>query len=281
LRALTIATIVPMGPAAAAEPAWWDVSTPSAAPVQAIGEYGRGCLGGAEALPLSGPGFEVMRPSRRRFYGHPRLIAFVRDLAAQAQTLGWPGLLIGDLAQPRGGPMGSGHASHQTGLDVDVWYLPRPHDGVSEAGREELSAVPVVADDGRSVGGAWTEGHDRLLAAAAGHPDVDRIFVHAAVKQALCEAGAGAGERSWLHRVRPWWGHDHHFHVRLRCPDEEGLSCRDQTPLPAGDGCDSSLAWWFSDEARAELAARAARPPARALTLAQLPADCREVLSRE
>jgi hypothetical protein len=43
----------------------------------------------------------------------------------QARDIGWgKGLYIGDISQPRGGPMTSGHASHQIGLDADIWMLP-------------------------------------------------------------------------------------------------------------------------------------------------------------
>ena len=40
----------------------------------------------------------------------------------------WPGLLVGDMAQARGGPMLTGHASHQVGLDADIWLTPMPQD---------------------------------------------------------------------------------------------------------------------------------------------------------
>ncbi|MGF1640774.1 MAG: penicillin-insensitive murein endopeptidase [Rhodospirillales bacterium] len=262
------------GSGTAAGSEWGRVAGPAPLPARAIGGHSLGCLAGAEALPLDGPGYQVMRPSRQRFYGHPRLIRFVEAFAARMRAHGWDGLLVGDLAQPRGGPMTSGHASHQTGLDVDIWFDPesRPLDAVE---RERRPATSLVAADGTDVEAErWTDGHLVLLRTAASFPEVDRIFVGAAIKERLCRTVEG--NRDWLARIRPWWGHVHHFHVRLRCPDDEA-ACRDQEPLPAGDGCDASLAWWFSDEAAAELARLRALPP-RVIALADLPPACRAVL---
>ena len=62
-----------------------------------------------------------MRLSRNRNWGHPKLVEFLERLSAKGAKVGWPGLLVGDMAQPRGGPMLTGHASHQVGLDADIW----------------------------------------------------------------------------------------------------------------------------------------------------------------
>jgi penicillin-insensitive murein endopeptidase len=251
------------------------VRTPAALPPEAIGGVSRGCLAGAQALPAEGPGWQAMRLSRHRNFGHPNLVRAIATLAEAALAEGWSGILVGDLAQPRGGPMTSGHASHQTGLDVDIWFEPAPPWTLSLAERETRGAPSVVAADGRTLNEAhWTASHGRLLEAAARLPDVDRIFVHAAIKEALCsETGA---DRAWLRKIRPWWGHDDHFHVRLRCPAGDG-ACVDDAPPPPGDGCDASLAWWFSDEAAEELRKRREAPPRPGLTLADLPAGCRAV----
>jgi penicillin-insensitive murein endopeptidase len=244
-------------------------------PPAAVGSAGRGCLAGGDPLPLSGPGFEVMRPSRGRTFGHPDLIAFVHAFARAMQGHGWPGLLVGDLAQARGGPMRSGHASHQSGLDVDIWFLPAPAGTLSRDDREELSAVSMVAEGGKTVDRTrWREGHPLLLRIAAEFPQVDRIFVNPAIKRHLC--ADVRGDRGWLRKLRPWWGHDHHFHVRLRCPaDDRG--CEASPPLPDGDGCDASLDWWLSAEAAADALRRGKEPPRR-LTLDDLPQECRSVL---
>ncbi|HYN37985.1 MAG TPA: penicillin-insensitive murein endopeptidase [Rhodospirillales bacterium] len=260
--------------ATAGEPDFGDAIVASSPPARVIGEHARGCLGGGEALPLDGDGWQVMRPSRNRFWGHPELIAFVSAFAAQVRAEGWTGLLIGDLAQPRGGPMSSGHRSHQTGLDVDIWFLEAPP--LPMAQREQISAVSMVAEGGDDLSAAWTDGHARLLYTAALYPQVDRIFVNPAIKRALCRSIDG--DREWLRKLRPWWGHDAHFHVGLHCPAGDA-DCRERTPpVPAGDGCDASLDWWFSAEAREELRKGSGAPRPRP-TIDDLPAACRIVLS--
>ncbi len=261
-------------PHAMAAPDWGDVREPAAGAAEVFGGHARGCIAGAIELPQDGPGWQVMRPSRHRFFAHPRLVRFIEALAQTMQAKGGPGILVGDLAQPRGGPMSSGHASHQTGLDADIWLLPSPPRTLSSAERDEMPAVSMVAADGTGVTGAWTADHATILEAAASHPDVTRIFVNAAIKQELCRTVADG--RAWLGKVRPWWGHDHHFHVRLRCP-EGSDGCVDQAATPDGDGCDASLAWWFTAEAAAELERLRAMPRVP-LTLADLPPACRAVL---
>jgi len=233
------------------------------------GAHAAGCLAGAEALAQSGPGWRLARPGRNRHWGHPAAIAFVERLASRALAAGWPGLAVGDIAQPRGGPMPSGHRSHQTGLDIDIWFRPLGPDGAVRGART------VVAADGRAVRRHWRSGHAALLGEAARAPGVDRIFVHPAIKARLCRV-AGAEDRGWLRRIRPWWGHDAHFHVRLACPAGEA-GCTGQAPLPPGDGCDETLAWWFTEEARAPAAP--ARPRA-ALSLADLPRACAGLVAR-
>ncbi len=242
----------------------------SAAPgsARAIGSYAKGCLAGATALPGDGPNWQVMRPSRGRAWGHPVLIGFLERLAVTAaQTAQWPGLLIGDIGQPRGGPMLTGHASHQIGLDADLWLTAMPDRRLSAAERDQMPATSVVAANGDDVDpSVWRPEHRKLLEAAARSPLVARIFVNPAIKRALCrEAGA---DRGWLARMRPWWGHNYHFHVRLACPPGE-TGCQGQPAPPAGDGC-AELGWWFTPEARHPKPA----PPERPLRVADLPPGC-------
>ena len=240
-----------------------------------IGFYSRGCLAGGEQLPINGPNWQVMRLSRNRNWGHPRLVDFLKKFSAKAaHASGWPGLLIGDMSQPRGGPMLTGHASHQIGLDADIWLTPMPNREFTRAEREELSATDVVREDLLDVReDVWTEGHFAVIRAAAMEPQVQRIFVNAAIKRAMCRTGEGEG---WMRKVRPMWGHNYHFHIRLFCP--HGSSCKDQDPTPAGDGCDQSLAWWFTEEALRPKKSNKVWPP---MTMAALPAECRQVLRAE
>ena len=241
----------------------------------AIGGYSDGCLAGAVALPINGPNWQVMRLSRNRNWGHPSLIRFLERYAAKASlAANWPGLLIGDLSQPRGGPALSGHKSHQIGLDVDVWLTPMPkHHELSNEERELFWATNFVSADGLDVNRRlWTAGQAAIIRQAALDPEVERIFVNAAIKKELCRI-AGS-DRSWLHKVRPWYFHQDHLHIRLRCPPDSP-QCKPQRPAPAEEGCGSELDFWFTN---AVLHTRPS-PPGMPLTMAQLPAACRAVLN--
>jgi penicillin-insensitive murein endopeptidase len=276
LAALVIAFALAGPPAAAAEPAARDLfgakATPAPLAARSIGAYSRGCLAGAVALAVDGPSWQVMRLSRNRNWGRPELIDYLERLAGLAPAVGWTGLLVGDLSQPRGGPMRTGHASHQIGLDADVWLTPMPPRTLSASEREQMSATSMLHADGKRVDPAvWSENHHAVIETAARMPGIARIFVNPAIKVALCE-GAGP-DRDWLRVVRPWWGHDAHFHVRLKCPAGDA-ACKDQDPPPAGDGCGAELASWFKPP---EEPAKPARPKPP-LTLKDLPPACSEVL---
>lgn len=208
---------------------WAQVTRPSTGDAEAIGSYEAGCLAGGVPLPRAGPGYQAFDGSRQRQYGHPSLVAFVQTLGHRVQERHLGILAIGDLSQPRGGPMPSSHRSHQIGLDIDVRYP----DVVDPTGE------PASATEKKNTGRAL------LLQAAAEFPEVERILVNATIKRTLCADYKGM---MWLRKLRPWWGHLSHFHVRLACP-EGNDSCRPQQPVPPGDGCDASLAWWFTEEA--------------------------------
>jgi penicillin-insensitive murein endopeptidase len=222
-----------------------------------------------------------MRLRRNRNWGHPEAIAFIERLGAEAQRLGWPRLYVGDISQPRGGPMRTGHTSHQTGLDIDIWFRRPEARLLGPAERERIGSPSVLSADRRSVNGTWTAVHHALIEAAARDPAVARIFVNAAVKRELCDAEPLGADRGWLAKVRPWWKHESHFHVRLNCPSgaPSGIGgCIEQDPVPPGDGCDASLAWWFSEAALNPKPTPSA--PKAELTLADLPPACAAVLAR-
>src|SRR4051812_41347329 len=240
---------------------------------QSIGSYARGCIAGAAAIPIDGDNWQVMRLSRNRNWGHPQMIGFLQRFAAKLPTInGWPGLLVGDISQPRGGPMITGHASHQIGLDADLWLTPMPNRRLSRAEREEMSATNVVRPDRLEIDpNVWMPQHTALLRAVSREPEVARLFVNPAIKKALCrEAG---GDRAWLTKIRPTFGHNYHFHIRLACPPgEEG--CADQAPPPVGDGCGPDLDQWFTEK----MLPPKPGPPRPPATMAQLPPECRKVL---
>jgi penicillin-insensitive murein endopeptidase len=239
----------------------------------AYGSYTRGCLAGAGQLPANGRHWQTMRLSRNRNWAHPATLSYLERLSENAARIeGWPGLLVGDISQPRGGPMPSGHSSHQIGLDVDIWFRASPGRMLSADERENWSAESVVNGRFDLNPAAWTERHARLLRRAASFSNVARIFVHPTIKKELCN-WAGS-DRSWLRKIRAWYGHDDHFHVRLKCPAGE-KSCTGQDQPPAGDGCGVELAWWFSSEAYRP---GPQKKKAQAPTLDELPVACRTVL---
>jgi penicillin-insensitive murein DD-endopeptidase len=208
---------------------------PSAGPARSLGFYSHGCIAGAVPLPINGETWQVMRVSRNRYYGHPDLIAFIERFADKATKVGWHGLLIGDMSQPRGGPLPAGHISHQVGLDVDVWLTPMPKHELTRLEREEMMATMTVAADRKDVNPkVWTPAHFALIKAAAEDPRVTRILVNTAIKKALCrEAGE---DRAWLGKIQPWLGHDWHFHIRISCP-VDSPDCESQPARPTEDGC--------------------------------------------
>ena len=252
---------------------------PAKVPTRVIGFYSKGCIAGAVALPIDGDTWQVMRLSRNRNWGHPQLIALLKRLSAKVhQVAGWPGLLVGDMSQPRGGPMITGHASHQIGLDADIWLTPMPDRQLSRNEREEMSAVMMVRSDRLDIDPqVWTPSHLSVIRAAAQEPQVERIFVNAAIKKALCREAKG--DRSWLAKVRPMYGHDYHFHVRIKCPAGSS-QCESQPPPTEGEACSASdLAYWFSDSVLHPKPPETPPKPKPPITLAELPAACRQVLN--
>jgi penicillin-insensitive murein endopeptidase len=264
----------PDDPATPAKELFGRATTPASMAARAIGFYSKGCVAGATALPIDGQTWQVMRLSRNRNWGHPALISFLERLSARVPRInGWPGLLVGDLAQPRGGPMLTGHASHQIGLDADIWLTPMPDRRLSRAEREEMSATNLVRPDKLDVDPhRYTPGHLALLRAVAREREVERVLVNPAIKRALCrDAGR---DRDWLGKIRPVWGHNYHFHIRLACPDGSG-SCRSQEPPPDDEGCGAELDRWFTPQMLNPKPGGKPRPP---MTMAALPAECRQVL---
>ena len=274
---------VPKIPPVPAKALFGSATTGAPLKARAIGSYARGCLSGGVALPVDGPAWQAMRLSRNRNWGHPKLVRLVERLAVDAQKHDdWPGLLVGDISQPRGGPMLTGHASHQVGLDADVWFTPMPARRLSRQEREEVSATSMLDKTSLAVNPkVFTPNHVKLIKRAASYPDVERVLVHPAIKKALCEA-AGP-DRAWLGKVRPIGGHYYHFHIRMGCPPGEKI-CKPQTPPTGDDGCAKEVDEWL-----ARLAPRKGPPiprppgykpppPKPPLTLAELPPECRVVL---
>ena len=266
-------------------------TTPSQQDPMPIGSYAKGCAAGSVQLPENGPTWQAMRLSRGRNFGQPVMIQYLMDLSQQAAAMGWgKGLYIGDISQPRGGPMTSGHASHQIGLDADIWWLAPKSLNLSVAERESISSIPMRSADQRSVTSSWGPKARALIEAAASDPRVDRIFVAAAIKLEICKT-ARPSDKKWLQKLRPVAGHDTHFHVRLKCPKGARL-CETQKPTVAdlskgGDGCDSTLTWWVTDYLNPPKDTKKKKPKEddapkkkhpRQFTMADLPRQCSDVL---
>ena len=273
-------------PARPAKELFGAAKTASPLAPRAIGFYSKGCLAGAKSLAIDGAAWQAMRLSRNRNWGHPELIRYVERLARDAQRLdGWPGLLVGDMSQPRGGPMLTGHASHQIGLDADIWLTPMPGRRLSEKEREELSATSMLGPDELSVDlKVWTGMHVRLVKRAASYPEVERILVHPAIKKALCDGSVIDPDRSWLGKVRPYWGHEYHMHIRMGCP-ADSANCERQKPTLGDDGCGKEVDDWLKLLSRPpppkpDIPIPPVKPakPKPPMTLDQMPPECRAVL---
>lgn len=288
MRRLVAAVFALLGPACELHAAQLDFSQPakvlfSQVPgptpgkPMSIGSYAMGCMSGAVPLPVTGPHWQVMRLSRNRNWGHPALLSFIERLSAKAPHAGWPGILVGDMGQSRGGPMLSGHASHEIGLDVDIWFTPMPQLLLTLQERETMAPLNLVADRDHLNLQTWTPNAGYMVKAAAQDPQVERIFVNATIKRELC-ATAG-NDRAWLGKVRPWYGHDDHFHIRLACQPGSPL-CKKQAPVPPGDGCDASLNYWFTDEPYRKATPPPPDQPPREVMMSDLPPACRDVLTQ-
>ncbi|WBU63709.1 penicillin-insensitive murein endopeptidase [Paracoccus aerodenitrificans] len=283
---LTAAAVLGLATPGLADPLAKDVfghvPGPTAAPGVSIGSYSKGCVSGAVQLPETGPTWQAMRLSRNRNWAHPEMVNFVIGLSEAATKMGFRGLYIGDMSQMRGGPMLSGHASHQLGLDADIWMLPPSSLSLSREQRENISSITVVSSNGLSVNGNWTPSHAAIIQSAAMDPRVDRIFLDAAIKVAMCDANGDRG--SWLQKLRPTPNHDYHFHVRLNCPAGSPGCQNPAAPVAALSGNDNGCG-----SARQELAYRAnpsTRPKGtpnpnyrhpRSFRLSEMPRQCQAV----
>jgi murein endopeptidase len=164
-------------------------------PARAVGLPYAGRLVNGHPLPVRGPGFETWDPIRKqvpnrgwRRWGTGRLVRTVeRVVAAYARR--HPNaapVLVGDLSRPRGGDFGPqfggiGHASHQNGLDVDVYYprrdgrvrAPRRPDQVDRAAAQELVDAFVRAGAQRVFVGPslGLRGPPRVVQVLVNHDD--------------------------------------------------------------------------------------------------------------
>ena len=169
---------------------------------RAVGVPWAGRLVRGVKLPAEGPDWFTWDPALNRKpdrawrrWGTDRLLRVLLRVVREyrADNPGVARVGIGDLSRPHGGFFGRvfgglGHASHQNGLDVDVWY-PRVDGRERRAFR--VSQVDVAAAQ---------ELVDRFVAAGA-----DKVYV-----------GPNLGLDGPRGRVIPLVNHDDHVHVRIR-----------------------------------------------------------------
>ena len=157
----------------------------------------------------------------------------------------------------------------------------RPADNLnlSVAERENISSISRRRSKGAYVNENWTPQHHEILKAAASDPRVARIFVFPGAKVKMCNDEKG--DRKWLRKIRPWWGHHYHFHVRLNCP-KGAKGCVDQKAPPQGDGCKDAEKWVQDILSPPPPDPNAPKPkPRKQLKMVDLPRQCVNVLQSQ
>ncbi|NIQ15782.1 MAG: penicillin-insensitive murein endopeptidase [Candidatus Dadabacteria bacterium] len=238
---------------------------------ESIGDYHAGCVKKSIELPNGGSGYQIIRPSRKRYYGNQITIDYIRKLSRKFNKKYKSNILIADISKKGGGPIPYEHSSHQTGLDADILLFHKENyiELYTREEREELEPNSVLDETKKKIDfSKWEELNGELLKTAANYSEVNRIFINPAIKKHLCNRYEN---ESWLKKLRPWWGHDGHFHVRLKCPDNNH-KCVDQKN-PGHIECGEELDFWLSDEAFAKRKRERAKP--RRKKALRLPPECR------
>ncbi len=263
---LTLALATPLS----AKTPWENIKTPSDDSPQVIGTYTNGCLQGGKALPQNGTGYQIVRGQRKRYFAHPDTVSFIESLGKYSDSKLDTLLLIADLSLPQGGRFSYGHRSHQTGLDADIW-LRLPEGALSSSQLQNAKSSSVLTTNRKKINGSrWQQAHFDIIKYSALYPNVERIFVHPLIKQKLCNTEVES-EKEWLRKVRPWWGHHAHMHVRLACP-EGNSHCVPQAAPPEGDGCgDELMSWIFQPSTPSKGTKKKKAPP-------PAPEQCQEML---
>jgi penicillin-insensitive murein endopeptidase len=241
---------------------------------ESIGSYTSGCIRNSATLSIDGDGYQVIRLGRGRYYGNPEIITYIESLSKKVKKELNGTLLIADISQQTGGPILDDHSSHQIGLDADIllWQHPIARNRtLTITEREHIHPQSVLTfDEMRIDEFKWNPIHGEIIKLAASDTRVERIFINPVIKRRLCSVYPG---ELWLGKTRPWYGHDGHFHVRLRCPEENSL-CESQKPIEiSGDGCGSDLNSWF----RADGSIKRKRKSVPS-TQKRLPKECKPIM---
>ncbi len=208
-----------------------------------------------------------MRTDQRRYFGHPDLVQFIQRLSNQVHNKGMGTVLIGDMGMPAGGRFNGGHASHQTGLDVDIFLqLPQTRWTSSQL------LKPQALDWSPAMASMWCRryGARKSASLSSWRRKIAKLPASSSTRRlnSSCAPDAGS-DRQWLRKVRPRFQHRAHMHVRLRCP-AGSLECEDQAPPPPGDGCGAELQSWFEPPKPGSTPPVKKTPP--------LPPSCRALL---
>ncbi len=213
---------------------------------ESIGTYNNGCILYPAELEKSDI-YKLPRLARGNNYGNPALTDFLEDYAYRIKEMTGKQLLIADLSKNNGGPTLMLHSSHQTGLDADIWYrLYSQKQNLSQTDIEDLKPIDMVSKDGSTMGELWSSENEEILKTFAQNDKIERIFVNPIIKKNFCTKFKS---EDWQKKIRPWWGHNEHFHVRLKCPDNSP-DCTMKGQAIKDDGCGKDLDWWFSEEAK-------------------------------
>ena len=253
---------------------FYKIRTENNSEANSIGSYSRGCLAGAEYLPNHSYHYEALKPSRNRFWGHPNLINYIKKISKEIFEVHGNGLLLGDLSMPRGGPMPYGHKSHQTGLDVDIYFEKKPNLIMNRYELETFKPRSVLSPNQRQINEElWSDYHYDLLKIISRDEMVTRVFVNPLIKKKLCIKAEEIDDSDWLKKIRPWAGHYKHFHVRLNCPIDSKL-CVNQANVDNSSGCGSELDFWMQKDKLFESNSTKIR---KWMLLSDLPESCKKI----
>lgn len=220
----------------------------SGVPNQAIGQHDGGRLSTPSQLPRQGPGF-IARPGRaEKSYGTDLMIGLLTAASAQVEQVvpNKSPLVVSNISKKTGGRLCNGkscHASHQTGLDVDVAFPSHKsvRDLWSACNSRGSNCVKGVSKD-FDAQRFWLFAKQ---ATCADKNPVIAIFVDTAIKEHMCDWARNQGENlsdpnscafKALRAMKYEPGHHNHFHMRLKCPGNR--DCRNATvSLGRGTGC--------------------------------------------
>ena len=198
------------------------------------------------ALPINGQTWQVMRLSRNRNWGHPTLVEFLEQLGREGHQ--------GRLARAAG----RRHVAAARRPDADRPCQPsgrprRRHLADADA-RPRADAARARGNVGHHGGRPRTartsirrSGRRRMPRSSRRRPRTRRSSASSSMRRSRRRSAARpAPIAPGCARCGRYWGHDYHFHIRMRCP-ADSPDCKPQEPVPAGDGCGKELDWWFTD----------------------------------